>query len=49
MVALTGISADRKRPGSTRQRSLSTALVQELQRRLTVDIAGDTTPGDGPE
>jgi flagellar protein FlgJ len=43
-VALSGVSSGPERDRLDQERSLSTALVQQLQRRLTSDIAGETTP-----
>lgn len=44
MVALAGVSDGPEKTRLDRERDLSSALVQELQRRLTADIAGRTTP-----
>ena len=43
-VALSGVSSGPEKDRLDQERSLSTALVQEMQRRLTSDIAGETTP-----
>jgi flagellar protein FlgJ len=43
-VALSGVSAGPDKARHDTDRNLSAALVQELQRRLTADIAGDTNP-----
>ena len=43
-VALSGVSSGPEKNRLDQERSLSTALVQEMQRRLTSSIAGDTTP-----
>jgi peptidoglycan hydrolase FlgJ len=43
-VALSGVSSGPEKDRLDQERSLSTALVQEMQRRLTSSIAGDTTP-----
>jgi flagellar protein FlgJ len=46
-VAISGISEGPEKAQLDRERGLSTALVQEMQRRLTSDTAGKTTPADG--
>ena len=43
-VALSGVSSGPEKANHDRQLNLSAAMVQELQRRLTADIAGDTSP-----
>jgi peptidoglycan hydrolase FlgJ len=43
-VALSGVSDGPEKDRLDQERSLSTALVQEMQRRLTSDIAGQTAP-----
>lgn len=43
-VAMTGVSDGPDRIRHDREQSLSSALVNELQRRLTADIAGDIDP-----
>lgn len=43
-VALAGVSAGPEKAQHDQERDLSAALVQELQRRLTADIAGATNP-----
>ena len=43
-VAMTGVSGGPEKDRLDQERGLSTALVQEMQRRLTSDIAGETTP-----
>jgi Rod binding domain-containing protein len=43
-VALSGVSDGPEKGRLDQERSLSTALVQEMQRRLTSDIAGQATP-----
>ena len=45
-VAMSGISEGPEKARLDQERSLSTALVQEMQRRLTSDVAGKTTPAD---
>jgi peptidoglycan hydrolase FlgJ len=46
-VALSGVSSGPEKARHNREHDLSSALVQELQRRLTADIAGDTSPAAG--
>jgi flagellar protein FlgJ len=46
-VALSGVSDGPEKDRLDQERSLSTALVQEMQRRLTSDIAGETMPATG--
>jgi len=46
-VAMTGVSGGPEKDRLDQERGLSTALVQEMQRRLTSDIAGETTPSMG--
>ena len=46
-VALSGVSDGPEKDRLDQERSLSTALVQEMQRRLTSDIAGETAPSMG--
>lgn len=46
-VAMTGVSDGPEKARLDQERSLSTALVQEMQRRLTSDIAGEMTPSMG--
>jgi peptidoglycan hydrolase FlgJ len=41
-VALSGVSSGPDKVRHDRERDLSSALVQELQRRLTADVAGNT-------
>ena len=41
---MSGISEGPEQARLDQERSLSTALVQEMQRRLTSDVAGKTTP-----
>jgi len=41
-VAMSGVSAGPEQARHDQEKSLSSALVLELQRRLTADIAGDT-------
>jgi peptidoglycan hydrolase FlgJ len=43
-VALSGVSDGPEKERLDHERSLSTAFVQEMQRRLTSSIAGETTP-----
>lgn len=43
-VALAGVSSGSEKTHLDEERSLSSALVQELQRRLTADITGETGP-----
>jgi len=43
-VALAGVSTSPDKARHDTDRNLSAALVQELQRRLTSEIAGDTEP-----
>jgi flagellar protein FlgJ len=43
-VALSGVSNGPEKDRLDQERGLSTALVQEMQRRLTSDIAGQATP-----
>jgi peptidoglycan hydrolase FlgJ len=43
-VALSGVSGGPEKARLDEERSLSAALVQELQRRLSPDIAGDVNP-----
>lgn len=43
-VALAGVSAGPDKVRLDRENDLSSAMVQELQRRLTADIAGKTGP-----
>ncbi len=43
-MALAGADADPGRTQLDQERSLSTALVQEMQRRLTADISGGINP-----
>jgi hypothetical protein len=46
-VAMTGVSAGPEKYRLDQERGLSTAHVQEMQRRLTSDIAGEITPSIG--
>jgi flagellar protein FlgJ len=46
-VALSGVSDGPEKDRLDQERGLSTALVQEMQRRLTSDIAGEMTPSMG--
>jgi peptidoglycan hydrolase FlgJ len=43
-VAVAGVSGGPEKARLDEERSLSAALVQEMQRRLTSDIAGDANP-----
>jgi peptidoglycan hydrolase FlgJ len=43
-VALSGVSSGPEKAHHDQQQNLSAAMVQELQRRLTADIAGNTNP-----
>lgn len=43
-VALSGVSSGPEKDRLDQERSLSTALVQQMQRRLTSDIAGEAAP-----
>jgi flagellar protein FlgJ len=45
-VALSGVADGAEKAGHDQARSLSTALVQELQRRLTANVAGDVGAAD---
>jgi len=45
-VAMSGISEGPEKARLDQERSLSTALVQEMQRRLASDVAGKSTPAD---
>ena len=44
---MTGVSDGPEKARLDQERSLSTALVQEMQRRLTSDIARRDDAGDG--
>jgi Rod binding domain-containing protein len=43
-VALSAVSSGPEKAQHDQRLNLSAAMVQELQRRLTADIAGDTSP-----
>ena len=43
-VALSAVSSGPEKAEHDQRLNLSAAMVQELQRRLTADIAGDTSP-----
>jgi Rod binding domain-containing protein len=46
-VALTGASEGARKDEADMKRMLSTALVQEIQRKLTSPLAGEAATGDG--